>query len=90
MGMMIHRHKKERAAKKAALLASKKVVEKPQIVKEEKQELDYAEKKTYSKSEIALMSTAELQALANEEGIENALETSGKDLKKILVNHFGL
>ena len=46
--------------------------------------------KQYTKSEIQRMSTADLQNLAAAEGIENAFETSGNELKKILVEHFGL
>ena len=44
----------------------------------------------YTKTEINRMSTAELQNLSAEIGIENAFETSGGELKKILTNHFGL
>lgn len=47
-------------------------------------------RKQYTKSEINRMSTAELQNLAAAEGIENAFETSGNELKKILANHYGL
>lgn len=46
--------------------------------------------KKYTKTEINRMSTAELQNLAAVEGIENAFETSGNELKKILAEHFGL
>lgn len=46
--------------------------------------------KKYTKTEINRMSTAELQNLAATEGIENAFETSGNELKKILAEHFGL
>lgn len=52
-------------------------------------ENDSVEKK-YTKSEINRMSTAELQNLAAAEGVENAFETSGNELKKILAEHFGL
>ena len=52
-------------------------------------EEDSVEKK-YTKSEINRMSTAELQNLAAAEGVENAFETSGNELKKILAEHFGL
>lgn len=52
-------------------------------------EEDSAEKK-YTKTEINRMSTAELQNLAAAEGIENAFETSGNELKKILAQHFEL
>lgn len=48
------------------------------------------ESKQYTKTDINRMSTAELQNLAAEEGIENAFETSGNELKKILAEHFGL
>lgn len=47
-------------------------------------------KKKYTKSEIQRMSTADLQNLAAEIGSENAFETSGNELKKILYQHFGL
>lgn len=46
--------------------------------------------KKYTKTEINRMSTAELQNLAAAEGIKNAFETSGNELKKILAEHFGL
>lgn len=52
-------------------------------------EEDSVEKK-YTKTEINRMSTAELQNLAEAEGIENAFETSGNELKKILASHYGL
>lgn len=52
-------------------------------------EENYATKK-YTKSEIQRMSTADLQSLAAEVGIEDAFETSGNELKKILSQHFGL
>lgn len=48
------------------------------------------EDKQYTKTDINRMSTAELQNLAAAEGIENAFETSGNELKKILAEHFGL
>lgn len=52
--------------------------------------LETKEDKQYTKTEINRMSTAELQNLAAAEGIENAFETSGNELKKILAEHFGL
>lgn len=48
------------------------------------------EEKTYTKSEIQRMTTADLQNLAAAEGINDAYETSGNELKKILIEHFGL
>lgn len=52
--------------------------------------LETKEDKQYTKTEINRMSTAELQNLAAAEGIENAFETSGNELKKILTEHFNL
>lgn len=44
----------------------------------------------YTKTEINRMTTAELQELADKVGIENAFETSGGELKKILIEHYNL
>lgn len=57
---------------------------------EVKNTVDTKEKKSYKKSDIFRMSTAELQALAESEGIENATELTGSELKTILVKHFNL
>lgn len=46
--------------------------------------------KQFTKSEINRMSTAELQSLAKEHGVANAEETTGGELKKILIEKFGL
>lgn len=46
--------------------------------------------KQYTKSEINRMSTAELQSLAKEHGIVDADETTGGELKKILIEKFKL
>ena len=45
---------------------------------------------TYTKTEINRMSTADLQKLAGEQGIENAQTTSGAELKEILIAKFNL
>jgi hypothetical protein len=44
----------------------------------------------YTKTEINRMSTADLQSLAAEHGIEGAEEISGAELKRILIEQFGL
>ena len=44
----------------------------------------------YTKTEINRMSTADLQKLATEHGIENAQTTSGAELKEILIAKFNL
>ena len=46
--------------------------------------------KEIKKSDITRMSTANLKELANEQGIEGADDMSGADLKKVLIEHFGL
>lgn len=45
---------------------------------------------SYTKTDINRMSTAELQELAENEGIEGAHEKSGGELKKMLIEHFSL
>ena len=49
-----------------------------------------SDQKQYTKTDINRMSTAELKALAAEIGIENASDTNGGELKKLLIEHFGL
>lgn len=44
----------------------------------------------YTKTEINRMSTSELQSLAIENGIDSADSMTGADLKKVLIEHFGL
>ena len=44
----------------------------------------------YTKTEINRMSTEDLRKLATEQGIENAEKTSGAELKKLLIEKFGL
>ena len=44
----------------------------------------------YTKTEINRLSTAELKSLALKQGIDNAEEMTGADLKKVLIEKFGL
>jgi hypothetical protein len=44
----------------------------------------------YSKTTINRMPTSDLQELATKQGIENAGEISGAELKKMLIEKFGL
>lgn len=46
--------------------------------------------KEYTKTEINRMSTAELKEVAKLNGIENAEDITGGELKKILIDKFGL
>lgn len=68
------------------------------IVKEDKTKEDFSKfmnppievRKSYTKTEINRMSTADLQTLATEQGIEDAEELSGSELKKVLIEKFEL
>ena len=44
----------------------------------------------YTKTAIKRMSTADLQTLALEQGIENAMELTGSELKELLIEKLGL
>ena len=44
----------------------------------------------YSKTTINRMSTSDLQAFAAEQGIDNAEEFTGAELKKLLIEKLGL
>lgn len=57
---------------------------------EEEYRSSYDTNSLYTKTEINRMSTADLQALATEQGIADADEISGADLKKILIQKFNL
>ena len=49
-----------------------------------------AKQNQYTKTEINRMSTAELQALALENDIDGSNEMTGAELKKVLIEKFGL
>jgi hypothetical protein len=87
MGMLIHNRHRENPIPeeevKAEVVETKVEATLPTPPKEE-------EVRNYTRSEIMLMKSADLQKLANDEGIENAYETSGNKLKSILIKHFGL
>lgn len=60
-------------------------------VPDEKEEKTFSDANSlFTKTEINRMSTADLQALATEQGIADADEISGADLKKILIQKFNL
>lgn len=48
------------------------------------------DKKPFTKTEISRMSTADLRNLADKQGIEFADKMNGADLKKVLIEQFGL
>lgn len=54
------------------------------------EEVPEKEKSGYTKTDINRMSTADLQALASENGIVDAESFSGADLKSMLIEKFNL
>lgn len=82
MGMMIHRNKKKRAEKQAALLKNAST---PENYKTE-----VPEEQQYTKTDINRMSKEDLVSLASEVGIIGVEDKSGSDLKKELIEKFGL
>ena len=68
--------------------AGEEVKSSPASVNSEQKEEKILQKHT--KSEIQLMKVDDLKDLAESEGIENARELSGTELKKILIEHFNL
>ena len=63
---------------------------KPLIAKVADHKVEVVEdaKTEYTKTEINRMSTADLKELAEKNGLDNSL--SGAELKKLLINHYGL
>lgn len=82
MSMMIHRNRKREKERQSEQPQS---VTMPDVYKEE-----IPEEQNYTRTDINRMTTAELQQLAANEGIENAHNISGEKLKKALIEHFSL
>lgn len=80
--MMIRRNLKMRAEKQAALLKNASA---PENYKTE-----VPEEQQYTKTDINRMSKEDLVSLASEVGIIGAEDKSGSDLKKELIEKFGL
>ena len=71
---------KIKASAKTPVMSVPTPEEEPTVVADEEVE------KSYTKSEINRMSTADLQALAAEKGVENAYDMTGSELKTLLVD----
>ena len=100
MGMMTRRNVKQRAVKKTAPVLAEsnkkdfsidgKVVGK---VKEDVIEItdeEVIKENQFTKTEINRMSTAELKEVAKLNGVEDADDMTGGELKKVLIEKFGL
>lgn len=61
-----------------------------EIAFETQHDTDAEEAKQYSKTDINTMKTADLQSLATSVGIDGAEEMTGAELKKLLIEHYGL
>lgn len=72
--------------------AGEEVPENEEMVAEENSPSfsETSEQKPYTKTEIQRMSVDSLRILAKEVGIENPEEISGSEIKKLLIDHFGL
>lgn len=82
MSMMIHRNRKRKEEKKSALVQS--------AVMPESYVEEVPEEQRYTRTDINRMSKGDLISLAAEVGIDATEETSGSDLKKELIERFGL
>lgn len=60
-----------------------KVVEQPKVEEQPKDD-------ELTKTDINRMKVAELEALATKEGVAFAEDATGSELKKLLIEHFGL
>ena len=97
MGMMTHRHRREREARYLASLKSsnakktKPTTKKPEVapVEEVKEEVK-EETTSYTKSDINRASTATLKEIATEVGIEDVDDKTGGELKKLIIEKLGL
>ena len=102
MGMMTHRHRREREARYFASLKSSNAKRKQPKVEAPKVEVETApvdaveeevkeeSNSSYTKSDINRASTATLKEIASEVGIEDAEEKTGGELKKLIIDKLGL
>lgn len=98
MGMMTHRHRREREARYFASLKSSNAKRKQPKVEAPKVEVEAApvdevkeeSNSSYTKSDINRASTATLKEIASEVGIEGAEEKTGGELKKLIIDKLGL
>ena len=87
MGMMTRRNVKRRAVQKTAPVISKPNQDDfSQYMNAPIEGSEVA----YTKTEINRMAIAELKEVAKANGIEDADEMTGADLKKVLISKFGL
>lgn len=73
----------------ASVLENNAIKEKEEVVAKVEQPI-VEKQPQYTKTDINRMSTAELKEVATNNGIENAEEMTGGDLKKVLIEKFGL
>ena len=85
MGMLLRRKSNRVGVTTTSTLIPEEVVEPKEEVKEVSAPV---EEKTYTRTEINRMTTAELKALAKSEGLDDTL--SGNKLKDVLIEHFGI
>lgn len=89
MGMMTRHNNRVRAAEKA-VLAEKRVANNATKEIKDESKVETKPDKFYTKTDINSMKVAELRKLALEQGIENADDISGTEIKSILIEKMGL
>ena len=89
MGMMTRHNNRVRAAEKAVLTKKRVASVSTEEIKEESK-VETKPDKFYTKTDINSMKVADLRKLATEQGIENADDISGTELKSILIEKMGL
>ena len=82
MGMMIHRNRKKRKEKQSAIVQT---AETPERYVEET-----PEEQRYTRTDINRMNKDDLVSLATEIGIDGAEQISGNELKREIIEKFGL
>lgn len=86
MGMMTRHNNRARAVEKAVLANKKTVASETK----EQSKIEVKSEKFYTKTDINSMKVAELRKLATEQGIENADDISGTEIKSLLIEKMGL
>lgn len=87
MGMMTRHNNRVRAAEKA-VLAKKTIARNKEVTEETK--IEKKNETFYTKTDINSMKVAELRKFATEQGIENADDISGAEIKSLLIEKMGL
>lgn len=81
MGMMTRHNRRTRAVEQAALVKKKPI---------DRKELECQGGNLYTKTDINTMKVSDLRKVATRQGIQNADDISGAELKNLLIAKLGL